>query len=269
MKISLKTSQKISLEILKVVTSACEELNLNYFLMYGTLIGAVRHKGFIPWDDDVDIMMPRKDYTALIKAFSKDPSLLHGLDIFSPLTSSKYPYMITRISDPNYKIKRDNEEAYGMGIFIDIYPFDGLGNNIYKALEIQALGDGLSSLYYLSTRDKFTKDHTKGILKNTLKYPSYLVSKSIGKTTLQKSLLKLANDKFYSSKYVCCATWTAGGEKDLFKRSWFDEYIYLPFEGQNFRVPKCYDEVLKHIYGDYMKLPPKSKQIGHHYYMVL
>lgn len=269
MKINIKTSQKVALEILKVVTETCEKLDLNYFLMYGTLIGAVRHEGFIPWDDDVDIMMPRKDYTMLMNYFLNNPSSLHGLEIFKPSNNKKYPYMITRISNPNYKIKRDNEKPYGMGLFIDIYPFDGLGNKYCRALQLQAKGDGLSSLYYLSTRNRFMKDHTKGVLKNILKYPAYLTSKWIGREKLQNLLLKLANNDFYQSKYVCCATWTAGGKKDLFKRKWFDNYVYLPFEDQKFRVPKYYDEVLKHIYGDYMKLPPKNKQISHHYYTLL
>ena len=74
MKMKVKDSQGISLNILKIVTNICEKQNLNYYLMYGTLIGAVRHHGFIPWDDDIDIMMPRKDYDVLIKFLKENPS---------------------------------------------------------------------------------------------------------------------------------------------------------------------------------------------------
>ena len=156
-----------------------------------------------------------------------------------------------------------------MGIFIDIYPFDGLGDNLFKAFILQAKGDALSSMYYLSTRDSFCKDHTKGLLKNILKKPAIVISKKLGKPYIKRKLEKLANTNFYSSKYVCCLTWTAGGGKDLFDRKWFDEFIYVQFENEKFRVPKNYDKILKHIYGDYMKLPPKDKQIGHHYYTLL
>lgn len=268
MKMKIKDSQKISLNILKIIADNCEQLNLHYYLMYGTLIGAVRHHGFIPWDDDVDIMMPRKDHDALISYLQRTPSALHGMEIFSPITCDRYPYMITRISDPQYKINMKNEKSYGMGIFIDIYPFDGVGNNLKEALKMEHKGDLLSSLCYLSTREHFAKENTQGFLKNIIKYPAYLLSKAIGKDFFKKRLLNLSNNDFYNSKYVCCVTWASSGIKDLYEEKWFSNYVYLRFEDYKFRVPQDYDIILKHTYGDYMKLPPINKRIGHHFYEV-
>lgn len=260
-------SQKVSLNILKSTTDICEKLDLRYFLIYGSLIGAVRHQGFIPWDDDVDIMMPREDYNRLIKYCNKNKKELKGLEIFTPIHGQQnYPYMITRISNPNYKIEIKNETSYGMGIFIDIYPFDGLGNDLRKALQIEKKGDKISSLYYLSTRKHYSKENTKGIVKNIIKFPAFIFSKLIGKSYFQNKLFELANTEFDHSKYVGCATWASGGIKDIFEREWFEKYIYLNFENYKFRVPYCYDKVLTHIYGDYMKLPSKKDQIGHHFY---
>lgn len=268
MKMEIKDSQNISLSILKIVTDICEKLNLNYYLMYGTLIGAVRHHGFIPWDDDVDIMMPRKDHDILVNYLSQNPGELHGMELFNPDSCENYPYMITRISNPNYKIQMKNELPYGMGIFIDIYPFDGVGDKLNEALRIEHKGDILSSLCYLSTRKHFAKENTKGVIKNIIKYPAFIVSKILGKNFFQRRLFKLSNRKFYDSKYICCATWTSGGERCLYKRKWFDKYVYLNFENYKFRVPKDYDKVLKHTYGNYMKLPPINERIGHHFYTV-
>ncbi len=130
--LSTREIQDVSLEILKQVADICEELNLRYYLMYGTLIGAIRHHGFIPWDDDVDIMMPRPDYERLLEFFEKNK--IGDLTVFSHENNDRYPYMIARISDDRYVIECENEESIGMGVFIDIYPFDGLGNSREEAL---------------------------------------------------------------------------------------------------------------------------------------
>lgn len=96
-----------------------------------------------------------------------------------------------------------------------------------------------------------------------------MFSKAIGKDRLQDKLEKLARVKPYDdNKYVGCVVWLSGGEKDIFPREWFDEYIEVPFEEYTFRIPRMYDKILKHIYGDYMKLPPENERVGHHDYQV-
>lgn len=120
-------TQAVALEVLHTVAGICETQGLRYCLIYGTLIGAVRHHGFIPWDDDVDIMMPRPDYDKLLAYLSQHIGEYPNLKVFNPDTCPDYPYMITRISDDRYVIEMENEKPYGMGVFIDIYPYDGLG----------------------------------------------------------------------------------------------------------------------------------------------
>ncbi len=118
--LNIRETQAVSLEILKKVADICEQNGLRYVLQYGTLLGAVRHKGYIPWDDDVDIMMPRPDYEALLAYFKEHASELDHLQFFEPRTCKDYPYMIGRISDDRYQIDMDNEKPYGMGVFIDV-----------------------------------------------------------------------------------------------------------------------------------------------------
>jgi len=261
--------QQISLEILNTIATICEENNFRYFLIYGTLLGSIRHQGFIPWDDDIDIMMPRPDYDKLLNYLDRNIYKYPHLKVFNPQTCSNYPYMITRISDDRYKIVMDNEKEYGMGIFIDIYPYDGLGNTLGEAISYGLKGDRLSSLCYQSTRKHYSVENTKSTVKKIIKFPVFLISKIIGKNYFQKRLEGLSKVKNYdNSKYVGCVVWLSGGEKDIFPQKWFNEYIMQPYDKYEFRIPKEYYKILKHIYNDYMQLPPEEDRIGHHFYKV-
>ena len=263
--LTIQEIQAVSLEILKAVTDVCEELGLRYALIYGTLIGAVRHHGYIPWDDDVDIMMPRPDYDKLLAYLSVHK--LPNLTLFNRQTCQDYPYMISRVSDDRYILEMENEESVGMGVFIDIYPYDGLGKTKEEAVRFGLKGDRLSSLCYQATRKHFAIETTTSTFRKIVKYPVFLVSKLIGKNFFQKKLEKLAGVKDYEeSEYIGCIIWLSRGEKDIFPRKWFDETIMMPFDKYEFRVPKHYDEVLRHEYGDYMQLPPEKDRIGHHYF---
>ncbi len=267
--ISVEESQAIATEILHTIAEICEAQSLRYYLMYGTLIGAVRHKGCIPWDDDIDIMMPRPDYDQLLAYFYEHADAYPRLRVFNHDVCKDYPYMITRISDDRYEIKMANEKSYGMGVFVDIYPYDGLGNTPEEALQYGLKGDRLSSLCYQATRDHFAIETTTSALRKVLKFPAYLLAKCMGKDRFQDKLEKLARVKAYdASEYVGCVVWLSGGMKDIFPRKWFDDFIMVPFGKYEFRIPKHYHEILQKIYGDYMQLPPENERIGHHDYVV-
>jgi lipopolysaccharide cholinephosphotransferase len=267
--LTMAETQAISLEVLRTVADICEQQGLRYALIYGTLIGAVRHHDYIPWDDDVDIMMPRPDYDKLLAYLSENIQNYPNLKVFNRDTCPDYPYMITRISDDRYVIEMENEKPYGMGVFIDIYPYDGLGVTKKEAVAYGLKGDRLSSLCYQASRDHFAMETTKSPLRKLLKYPVYLLAKLFGKDFFQNKLEKLARVKDYeTSEYIGCVIWLSWGEKDIFPRKWFDETIMMPFGKYEFRVPKYYDQVLRHEYGDYMQLPPEEERIGHHFYKV-
>lgn len=265
--LNVKETQKISLELLHTIADICEMKGLRYYLMYGTLIGAIRHKGYIPWDDDTDIMMPRPDYDALLEYLYKNINKYPNLEVFNHDVNKDYPYMITRISDNRYITYALNEKSYGLGVFIDIYPFDGLGNGKKEALRYGLKGDRLSSICYQATRKHFAIETTTEPLRKIIKYPFFIFSKLVGKDRVQDKLESLARRKRYdNSEYVGCVVWLSGGMKDIFKKEWFDSYIMAQFENYKFRIPKDYDAVLRHMYGNYLCLPPKKDRIGHHNY---
>lgn len=267
--LSMQEIQAVSLEILKQVADLCEKLHLRYFLTYGTLIGAIRHKGFIPWDDDIDIMMPRKDYEELLSFFMAHKEDYPNLKLFNSETCPDYPYMIARFSDNRYRLEVDNEKDYGIGIFIDVYPLDGLGNTLSDAIRFGRKGDILSTFCYQSTRvhyDPVTMTSGHKLFKAIVKLPVFLIAKTFGKKYFQRQLDRLVKIPYDEAEYVGPVVWLVGGEENIFPRNWFDELIDVPYEQYKFKVPKSYDQFLYKMYGDYMKLPPEKERVGHHFY---
>ena len=125
--------QRVSLDVLKKIAEVCEREGFRYTLAYGTLIGAIRHKGFIPWDDDIDIQMPRPDYEKFITYMVEHP--VENLKVFNHKFVKNYPLGISRIADMRYKIEEKIiDEHCDMGIFVDVYPIDGLANS-YEAAQ--------------------------------------------------------------------------------------------------------------------------------------
>lgn len=267
--LTTRETQEVALEVLKVITDLCDKIHCRYFLAYGTLLGAVRHKGFIPWDDDVDIMMPRPDYVKLLRYFEKYQSDYPNIRLFNYDVCQEYPYMITRFSDNRYKLVEENEKSYGMGVFIDVYPLDGLGNDKKRAYQRGRKADILSSLCYQASRTRFlaeTNSYGLKAIKIAIKFPMYFIARALGKDFFQKRLKSLKYLNYDSSVYVGCGVWIVGYKDDTYKREWFEELIKVPYEQYEFYIPKEYDKILKQLFHDYMKLPPKKDRIGHHHY---
>ena len=201
--ISMQEVQKGSLEILKRIDKICAQLKLKYCLAYGTLIGAIRHKGFIPWDDDVDIMMPRKDYDTLVKYFIDHKDELKPLEIINPQVNKKCPYTISRISDSRYKLDVDNEDDYGIGLFVDVYPLDGVGNSVAEYTKLKNKSSRYASMCFVSTRQKVKRENTKSNFKMAIKYPAFIVGKILGKDFFMNRLYQIAAGCDYdASQYI-------------------------------------------------------------------
>lgn len=265
--LSLQEIQKGSLEILRIVAKICDKQGLIYYLAYGTLIGAIRHKGFIPWDDDIDIWMPRNDYKKFIEYFIKHKDELKPYELFSVYNNVDYPYEISRISDNRYVLDVDNEAPYGIGLFIDIYPLDGVGNSETEYTRLKNKASRYSSLCFLSTRLRFEKGTTKSKLKMAIKFPAFFFSKILGKKFWINQLEKMGNTSDYTgSKYIGALVWGHDGVRAIFPKEWFSKTCSVDFEGEKYTAPVEYDKVLTRLYGDYMKLPSEKKRIPHHNY---
>ncbi len=265
--LKMREIQAGSFEILKIVSRLCDDLGLTYYLAYGTLIGAIRHKGFIPWDDDIDIWMPREDYQKLINYFIDNRDSLLPLELFSVYNKEEYPYEISRISDTRFVLDVDNEAPYGIGLFIDLYPLDGVGNSEAEYTRLKNKASRYSSLCFLSTRLRYEKGSTKSKLKLAIKFPAFLYSKILGKKYWINQLEKMAKASDYkSSAYIGALVWGHDGVKAIFPKGWFADTCIVDFEGEKFKAPMEYEKVLERLYGNYMKLPPEKNRIPHHNY---
>lgn len=268
--LSDKEIKKISLDTLKLITDRCKELNLKYVLMWGTLIGAVRHKGFIPWDDDIDIAMPRNDYEKLIQNMIKDSTNVYSL--VSIYNKEDYYYLVSRVVNNKTIIKlnkKSNKNQMDHGVFVDIYPIDKCGSNFCEAVKFFNKQMRLETFRTMALAQSFIRPRNS-MLKGVIKYPLYLFSKVKGYKYFQNKLefnVKSNNNNKISNYYCCwCGTGGMDAEKLIFDRDIFKEVIECKFENYIFTIPKEYDYILKQVYGDYMKLPPENKRIGHHDY---
>ena len=266
--LSLREVQLASLEILKKVDEICQQEKLTYWLMYGTLLGAIRHRGFIPWDDDIDITMPRKDYDKLVKHFKTHEEEMRPLKLLCGMEDSSVPFLITRISDTRYKMVGEYGDALAdLGVFIDVYPLDGVGSTVEEADEVDKAAKKTLLLY---GRANETISHLAYRHKDT-SLPKYLAKKVYRALSLKSEeeyvkclSLLAARNEYETSDYVSCVIWDP-----LYRsKAWFSTTLRVPFESIEVSIPAGYDDILKRSYGDYMQLPPEEERVGHHRYVI-
>lgn len=260
-KINMEEVKKIEFEMLQYAKYICEKNKIKYYLGYGTLLGAVRHKGFIPWDDDVDIVLFRDEYDKFIQAVEADNH--DYIKVFHMGNSDAFfgPYAIlvdTRTTMQHYKIKRDIIE--GMGVCIDIFPLDSFSNleTAEKALSRSKRLKALNNLAMVST---FRYDKgVKGLAKRVVAPFANL----IGHRKLCEMIEELKNSANQGTRnYVADLMWEPNVRWCIPIEA-YDDVIMLEFEGDKFSAPKKYDMILKSGYGNYMQFPPENERnTGH------
>ena len=264
--LSLKEIQNHSLEILMDIDEVCRNNSIKYCIVFGTLIGAIRHKGFIPWDDDIDIAMTRENYNTFLSVYKK----VGKFRIVNSETEPKCPYMITRISDDHFKLESLYGSDYNIGTFVDIYPYDGIGkgnDSINRIVKMSSCYSKRLSRSLEKNPFRTVKNLHRG-LKKWLLLPTFVIPKLIGADYYRKRLRNLTEQYSYSdSDYVGCAIWMLI-KKECFKKKWIEDIIDIKFEDKTIMAPRYYDEMLRCNFGDYMQLPPEDERVGHHFYKI-
>lgn len=261
--IDIQEIKKIGLKTLLFFDDFCNKHNLTYYISYGTLIGAIRHKGFIPWDDDVDLWMMREDYDRLIALSDEMDGQPYKLNCVQSNPDLAIPFAKVTRTDTVLLPSRFIT-GYLYGCSIDIFPLDTVGDytseeDALKALlKVKEKHLKVINKYHQYTGGK--KEHgLKRILKESLYKLSTIRYGSIS-DVMNKYSYSLV-DEFPDAKGEYLAT-VAGDH--VFKKEWYSERVYLDFEGYKFPAPIEYDKALKSEYGDYMQLPPKEQQVIPH-----
>ena len=230
--------QKVSLDILKQIAAVCEWEGFRYTLAYGTLIGAIRHKGFIPWDDDIDIQMPRPDYERFIRYMVEHP--LPNLKTFNHKYVKGYPLGISRIADMRYKVEEKILKGHcDMGIFVDVYPIDGLSDSYEGAKKAYTLTDKPRA-NLLRIIDKQQRRIRIGqLFTNPRYFLSNIILRIKGLGRIQDELERAATQKvFEDSTFVGVPNWN--WIRLVYKRAWYEEFVKAPFEDSEFYISKYY-----------------------------
>ena len=259
--ISLEELKKIQIDILDYVDDFCKKNGINYWLDCGTLLGAIRHKGYIPWDDDIDIGMLRPDYEKFIELFNHNNDSDFSFICYENDKDWVFPFGKV-LNNNTVFFEPDEKHGIKSSVYIDVFPYDNAPedkkkiNRIFKKRNLYAKLTKLQrfSCFYIERKNKY----------NFIRYPFHIMMQIFPKDFFVKKGVEL------SKKYMNIQTNLVGNFTSLSKqyceKDVFSSFVDVEFEGKKYPAPVGYDKWLKSFYGDYMKLPPKEKQISHHRY---
>lgn len=257
--LSLQEIKQVELDILKVFHAFCAENNIRYFISHGTLLGAIRYKGFIPWDDDLDVLVPRKDYNRLLNIYQNS----ERYQLFSHERTPGYLYPYAKFCDmTTCKVEGGYNNGVELGVDIDVFPLDYWEDDIGKAK--QEVKQQRKNMFCLGLT-KRNKPDSLHPAKRFVKGIAMVLCKIRGSEHyLEKIIQGAYKPEQTGSRYMGSKAWNVYGERDIIPAEAFAESIELEFEGEMFFAPVGYDILLSSLYGDYLPEPPVEKQKTHH-----
>jgi len=259
--------QLVELEMLNEVVKVCNKYNIEYFIDSGTALGAFRHSGFIPWDDDIDIGMTRVNYDKFLEIA---PKAINGeIFIQNRKTDKKAPFYSIRARKNNtihMEWDKRNMKIHH-GVYIDIFPYDSIPDEEHKRIKFQKRCKRIIKIYKIrSIPDRYKKPERNikwwvlAIIRRLLHYILLPIPINWVEGYVEKIFRKYNNDK---TKYITCLSY---GGIHAFKKEDIFPIKDILFEKNVYSAPNNMNNYLKELYGDYMKLPPKEERKGHEPY---
>lgn len=259
----LKKVHEIQLEMALEVKRICEKHAIKYSLIAGTLLGSIRHKGFIPWDDDLDIGMLREEYEKFVHVCSYELDSKYFLQTWESDEGFALPIAKLRRNKTKYVEKNSSYSTLHSGIYIDIFPFDNIERSSAKRIIQKNFSYILKRLLLVKMKYK-VYDENEVLKKNIYKLIDK-ISFLFKKNKIQETLYKVmtSNNKSSSNEVV-----TFGGaygfNKETIKREWLEDLTEVEFENEKFSAPLDFTGYLSRFYGDYLTPPPIDKRYNRH-----
>ena len=259
--------RRSQMEMLDLLADFCDKHGLTYYLSGGTLLGAVRHRGFIPWDDDIDVNMPRPDADRLIELTGG--VLNDHVEVAAPFGPVPHAVGYLRVYDKRYVLRsasRDGRAFYYMNLFVDIFPIEGLPTDMKRVRRHYRVA---STLIYLRKLAFFQGVPGKRGLNRTLRLIARPFAKLMGVDFWNRLLLRTALKYRYDAcEYVGVVTSNFHTVEEYIRREDYGTPVRVEFEGKQYNAPANAHRYLENLYGDYMQLPPPEKRGQHHQFEV-
>ena len=257
----------VIIDVLSVFIRICEAQGLRYFCAGGTAIGAVRHQGMIPWDDDIDVFMPRPDYDRFLALAAH--SMPEGYEVLSPYATKDYPMYFAKMCNARTTLLENERIPCVFGLYIDIFPLDGACDDVETCYrEKRRFKRLMNKLEAVSTHNSFGE--YVGLLTKRREWGRFAV-KTVAfccRSWLRRWLLKQMDSIAYGHDYVLSSrvvTYSGAYQRqEIYPKAWLETPQMFAFEGLMVNLPHDYDAYLRHFFGDYMTLPPVEQRASHH-----
>jgi len=258
----LRKLQLTELGILMEFDRVCRKHNLRYYVVGGTLIGAVRHKGFIPWDDDIDVSMPRKDFKILLRISKNEFGKDYFLQTCKTNKKCSFQYAKLRKSGTYFGEEKFEHLSFHKGIFMDIFPLDYIPENkLLQKLLFKTYGLFSGLISSKDKSDEYLFRDRKGIVAVILKCLRFLMPKFL--LQAMRTLTTKLSNSISNKKLLASFSGFHGYPKEISPAHWWAEGTDVEFEGKAVKAPKGYKTLLTHMFGDFMELPPENERVNH------
>ena len=257
----------VIIDVLSAFIRICEAQGLRYFCAGGTAIGAVRHQGMIPWDDDIDVFMPRPDYDRFLRLAAQ--SMPEGYEVLSPYATKDYPMYFAKMCNARTTLLENERIPCVFGLYIDIFPLDGACDDVETCYrEKRRFKRLMNKLEAVSTHNSFGE--YVGLLTKRREWGRFAV-KTVAfccRSWLRRWLLKQMDSIAYGHDYALSlrvVTYSGAYQRqEIYPKAWLETPHMFAFEGLMVNLPHDYDAYLRHFFGDYMTLPPVEQRASHH-----